>query len=482
MRMLCPSGLRIGLSNKSFETALLKIVETLDMSREEKERVLGEFEEEVFGYRIRGEVTSLSACVPLKPMVGRAAKSAEDVVEKLLKLDTNKDTLDIFAEIKYDGERTQIHYENGVVSLFSRNFESQNHKFSLLKQRLELYFNKCSSFDFEVFKWHGVSSFVLDGEIVYVDKEGNFLQFQDMERKVKSGTSSTEKFPQVQVFDILQLNGQSLCDFPLKYRKKVIQLKLNIAFEDHKPADEQAIVHCIRGSFYKRLKHTDAQTTATELKALQKRAEEIGCEGLVIKTSSSGYDTSGKRSAQWLKLKNMGLAGEGLQDTLDLVPIGAYHGKGNRRGQFGAYLMASYNSKTGLFESACKVGTGFSKDSLHEFNQLFQSQVLEFKPQSYLTHHTQRLQPDVWLLPNHVWEIGADSITKSPSYMLAGGLSLRFPRFIRTRPDKSLLSPLERDHLFSCETLLNHIGSNEYGSDSNEIRLMYEQNAAKNKK
>lgn len=71
-------------------------------------------------------------------MVGRPFKSAAEVLAHFSK----RGPIDLIAEIKYDGERTQIHYENGEVNLFSRNFESQNKKFWLLKERLELHFER----------------------------------------------------------------------------------------------------------------------------------------------------------------------------------------------------------------------------------------------------------------------------------------------------------------------------------------------------
>ena len=55
-----------------------------------------------------------------------------------------------------------------------------------------------------------------------------------------------------------------------------------------------------------------------------------------------------------------------IRDTLDLIPIGAYYGKGSRTGIFGSYLMAAYNREERCFESVCKLGSGFTKTNLSE--------------------------------------------------------------------------------------------------------------------
>jgi DNA ligase 1 len=100
-----------------------------------------------------------------------------------------------------------------------------------------------------------------------------------------------------------------------------------------------------------------------QIQELSKAAQLAGVEGLVIKGLDSFYETSGKRVNTWLKLKNMALT-NGMRDTLDLVPIGGFYGKGNRTGVLGSYLMASYNGHSGQFESICKLGTGFSFEQL----------------------------------------------------------------------------------------------------------------------
>ncbi len=82
-----------------------------------------------------------------------------------------------------------------------------------------------------------------------------------------------------------------------------------------------------------------------------------------MKGLTTPYETSGKKTSLWMKLKNTALS-SGMRDSLDLIPIGAYFGKGNRTGFYGSFLMASYNSDSKMFESICKLGTGFSRQQL----------------------------------------------------------------------------------------------------------------------
>ena len=174
-----------------------------------------------------------------------------------------------------------------------------------------------------------------------------------------------------------------------------------------------------------------------------------------------------------------------MQDTIDLIPIGAYYGKGSRAGVFGAYLLASYNKQRKVFEAACKVGTGFSKEQLESLTEAAMQEKIGMMPEVYDLPKDLRLQPDVWLLPNMVWEVSADSLSRSPSYKLARndvlakfgqnqGLSLRFPRFLRRREDKEL-----RNKLMDFEMKIDPVKAltdkiyGEYGSDSAEIFRMF---------
>ena len=87
------------------------------------------------------------------------------------------------------------------------------------------------------------------------------------------------------------------------------------------------------------------------------------------------YETAGTRADSWIKLKNvnlnMGTQSEGdavIRDSLDLIPIGGFYGKGSRTGIYGSYLMAAYNRQEKRFESVCKLGTGFSQEQLRELH------------------------------------------------------------------------------------------------------------------
>lgn len=70
-----------------------------------------------------------------------------------------------------------------------------------------------------------------------------------------------------------------------------------------------------------------------------------------------------QRSQGWLKVKKGGhLHGstdvldylEGLGDSLDLVPIGAWWGQGRKAGWWSPILLALHNTETGALEAVCK--------------------------------------------------------------------------------------------------------------------------------
>lgn len=90
----------------------------------------------------------------------------------------------------------------------------------------------------------------------------------------------------------------------------------------------------------------------------------------------------------------------GMSDTIDLIPIAGFWGKGKRKGVFGAYLMAAYSSKTDSFEAVVKLGTGFSDEFLKQSTEKFSEKSLTKQPSNYLVNPL--LKPDIWFEPSQV--------------------------------------------------------------------------------
>ena len=154
-----------------------------------------------------------------------------------------------------------------------------------------------------------------------------------------------------------------------------------------------------------------------------------GCEGLMLKQLNSTY-RAGIRGSNWLKLKRE--YQNDLGDSLDLVIVGAFFGKGRRTGKYGTLLVATYNDEDDTFPSVCKVGTGFTDESLDQLYQILSPKVTLKKNPRIVSE----MEADVWFEPEVVIEIVASEITLSPIHKTAldkikkdTGLALRFPKF-----------------------------------------------------
>ena len=182
-----------------------------------------------------------------------------------------------------------------------------------------------------------------------------------------------------------------------------------------------------------------------EIQTLLEESVKASCEGLMVKmldTEESGYEPS-KRSRNWLKVKKDYLSGIG--DSLDLVVLGAYYGKGKRTSVYGAFLLACYNASTQNYESVCNIGTGFSEAILEELHSTLKEITID-RPKPFYSHSAvPKDQPDVWFEPRMVWEVKTADLTLSPRYKAGAealndvserGISLRFPRFLKVREDK----------------------------------------------
>ena len=347
--------------------------------------------------------------VPVKPMLAFPTKSMTEVLDRF-------DGVPFTCEYKYDGERAQIHYTpDRQFFIFSRNMENMTGKYPDI---LQMILPECVLGTAE--------SFVLDCEVVAVDPNDHskLLPFQILSTRKRKDVSVESVQVQVAVFafDLIYLNGRQLLKTPLQDRRALM-------YKHFKETDR-----------FKFAKHLDSDSL-DEMQVFLDEAIKGGCEGLMVKVSSgeeSSYEPS-RRSRNWLKVKKDYLESAG-GDTLDLVVIGAYWGRGKRTGGFGGFLLGCYDGDTEDIQAVCKLGTGFSEEQLDTFTQELKPDIINTKP----TYVKASNAPDVWLMPKQVWEVKAADFSLSPVYPAGQGLidkdrgiSLRFPRFIRKREDKT---------------------------------------------
>ena len=329
---------------------------------------------------------------PIRPMLAERVKSEAEAIEKL--------GSGFAAEYKLDGERVQIHYKDNKVVLYSRRLENITSYYPDILENIP--------------KALKTTDVILEAEAVAINQDsGEFLPFQElMHRRRKYDIDRiVEKYPiTVNLFDVLYLNGQDLLNEPYKTRRKKLVEITNE--DDYTKIVTQTLVH-----------------TENEIEDFLENGINAGCEGLMLKVLDAPY-RAGARGNNWLKLKRE--YRNELGDSLDLVVIGAFFGKGRRTGKYGTLLLASYNQDKDTFESICKVGTGFTDENLDQFYQILQDKVtLKKNPRI-----ESGMEPDVWFEPELVIEIVASEITLSPVHTTAknsirtgSGLALRFPKF-----------------------------------------------------
>jgi DNA ligase-1 len=109
----------------------------------------------------------------------------------------------------------------------------------------------------------------------------------------------------------------------------------------------------------------------------------------------------------------------GVGDSLDLVVVGAYYGKGKRTNVYGAFLLACYDPDSEHFQTICKIGTGFSEEVLLQFYELLrplETQVVRGDIEAG------GAKPEIWFEPKIVWEVLTADLSLSPVYTAAHGI------------------------------------------------------------
>jgi DNA ligase-1 len=435
----------------------------------------------------------LAMHIPLRPMLGGITR---DLGEMLTKLNGR----DFSCEFKYDGQRAQVHCdEHGKVTIFSRHLEVMTDKYPDLVALVPQ------------IRGEGVSSFILEGEVVAVDREsGDLKPFQILANRARKDVviQSVKVDVCLFSFDLMYLNGEELLDRPFRERRSLLR-SLFIEIPNHfswvKSMDATSADFDEVSAFFKQA--TDIKCEGIMVKVLDnlpnpelqveaegdpsedtlastksaptksapatpkakksKKAKAKSADAIAITTADPDEKKSGRRKAllatyepdkrldSWLKVKK---DYNTLTDTLDLIPVGAWHGQGRKNAWWSPILLACRNPATGTLEVVTKCISGFT-DAFYKANRAKYNPDIDDDDEEESEEGKGRSsnciprpayvdyagEPDVWFEPQEVWEMVFADITLSPTYSAAiglvseeRGLSLRFPRFLKVREDKSI--------------------------------------------
>ena len=345
---------------------------------------------------------------PLKAMLAERLGDLNDILTKM----GGKAAF----EYKYDGLRMQVHIDKTApdgekVRMFSRQLEDLTPQFPELHDWILKAFKEEKG--------------IVEGECVPVDiSTGEFLPFQVISRRRgrKHGLDGAiEEFPvKLILFDVLLSGDTETIDLPFPERRK----ELERIVEPNERVDLSTIL---------------VTDSADEAQRFFMEALASGCEGLMAKSlAEDSVYRAGNRGWIWIKYKKEYRSE--MVDTVDLVVVGAFAGKGRRANAYGALLMASYNPEENRYETVCKLGSGFDDSHLSLLPEMLKPYLQKARDKRV----DSILEADYWFSPGLVLEIIGAEITHSPAHTCArdvlkegAGLSIRFPRFTgRFREDK----------------------------------------------
>ncbi|XP_068622008.1 DNA ligase 3 [Battus philenor] len=349
--------------------------------------------------------------IPVLPMLAEACKSVEMAMKKCPN--------GMFSEIKYDGERVQVHKKGYEFKYFSRALKPvMAHKVNHFEQYLPQAFPK--GFDL-----------ILDAEVLMVDvNTGKPLPFGTLGIHKQSAFKNAEVC--LYVFDCLYYNGEILMDMPIRKRRQIL-LDNMVEVKNHVMFSEQELI----------------QRPADLVKMIAKVLK-LGLEGLVLKDLESTYEP-GKR--HWLKVKKDYLFDGAMADTADLLVLGAWFGTGKKGGMMSVFLMGCLDTHRNRWVTVTKVHTGHDDSTLERLQKELAPLMVKIS-QEYAKlptwfHCNKGMVPDfIAKDPKNqpVWEITGTELTKANIHT-ADGISVRFPRVTRIRDDKDWKTATNLDEL-----------------------------------
>ena len=324
---------------------------------------------------------------PVRVMLAQRLSEAEEILAKL--------GGQCAAEYKYDGMRVQAHRTaDGEIELFTRRQERVSAQFPDVLELLQTGL--------------GPREAIVEGEVIAYDPAANELRpfGEVMYRRRKHGIAEAARDVPVGLFcfELLYADGEDLTMLP--YPERRARLAEAMTLSD-------------------RLRLTTAATVEdpAALDAVFEQAVADGAEGLVCKAmgAESAY-RAGNRGWSWIKLKRDYRTE--LADTVDLVVVGAYAGRGRRHGTYGAVLLAAYDPDTELYRTVGRCGAGFSDADLASLPD----RLAPFRRTERPARVDSRVPADVWFEPGVVIEVLSAELTVSPNHTAGWGAAHRGAR------------------------------------------------------
>ncbi len=369
-----------GDTKEEYKNYLTKVQEAYDLTNDFGEVAIASRKGESALENIQ-----LKAGKPIKVMLGPKAKDVAEAFEIVGK--------PAAIEYKYDGFRMQVHNDSGKIKIFTRRLEDVTLQFP----EVVTYFKKNVQHQ----------DYIFDGEAVGFDpKTKKYLPFQKVSQRIKRKydiEKTAKEFPvELNVFDVILLDGKNLLKIPFQERRKIL--------EETIPQKQLDVV------LAKQIISDDEKTVTQFYEDTLK----LGMEGVMFKNITASYKP-GSRVGHMVKLKP-------VMEGLDVVIISAEWGEGKRATWLTSYTIAVQDDYGNLIEIG-KVSTGLKE--------------LEGEEGTTFAQMTSLLQPliisekgkIVEVKPQIVIEVNYEEIQKSPTY--SSGYALRFPRFIRLREDRS---------------------------------------------
>ncbi|MDQ0939689.1 ATP-dependent DNA ligase [Streptomyces sp. V1I1] len=314
---------------------------------------------------------------PVLPMLAHTAKSVTEAVDAL--------GTACVVEEKLDGIRVQVHRSGEDIRIYTRSLDD-------ITDRLPEVTDAARQMTGD--------RFILDGEVIALDATGRPVPFQDIASRVGSRVdvdAARAVLPLSPVFfDVLAADGEATLDLPGSERRTVLArlvpepMRVRRAVVED-PASAQQVA------------------AAEEFFAETLRR---GHEGVLVKALDAPY-VAGRRGRSWLKVKPV--------HTLDLVVLAAEWGHGRRTGLL-SNLHLGARAADGTYVMLGKTFKGLTDEMLR-----------------WQTQRLRELAVDddgftVTVRPELVVEIAFDGVQRSPRY--PAGVTLRFARVLRHRPDK----------------------------------------------